>query len=86
MSLSDVSIDRPVLTWMLMLALATFGVLGFLTSWRFNQALHEQAQALGHLSERQLADRLNSEALLARARVEAIGAQASGRLRQLVER
>ncbi|MBK7948853.1 MAG: efflux RND transporter permease subunit [Deltaproteobacteria bacterium] len=29
MSLSDVSIDRPVLTWMLMLALATFGVLGF---------------------------------------------------------
>ena len=29
MSLSDISIDRPVLTWMLMLALATFGVLGF---------------------------------------------------------
>jgi hydrophobe/amphiphile efflux-1 (HAE1) family protein len=28
-SLSDVAIDRPVLTWMLMLALATFGVLGF---------------------------------------------------------
>jgi len=28
-SLSDVSIERPVLTWMLMLALATFGVLGF---------------------------------------------------------
>ena len=66
--------------------LIAFGVLGFSTSWRFNQALHEQAQALGHLSERQLADRLNSEALLARARVEAIGAQASGRLRQLVER
>ncbi len=30
MSLSDVSIDRPVLTWMMTLALATFGVLGFL--------------------------------------------------------
>ena len=29
MSLSDVAIDRPVLTWMLVLALATFGVLGF---------------------------------------------------------
>ncbi len=28
MSLSDVSIERPVLTWMLMLALATFGYMG----------------------------------------------------------
>ncbi|MGE4653409.1 MAG: efflux RND transporter permease subunit [Myxococcota bacterium] len=30
MSLSDLSIDRPVLTWMMTLALATFGVLGFM--------------------------------------------------------
>ena len=30
MSLSDLSIQRPVLTWMLMLALATFGTLGFM--------------------------------------------------------
>ena len=30
MSLSDLSIERPVLTWMLTLALAVFGVLGFL--------------------------------------------------------
>ena len=30
MSLSDLSIRRPVLTWMMTLALATFGVLGFL--------------------------------------------------------
>ena len=30
MKLSDVSIDRPVLTWMMTAALATFGVLGFL--------------------------------------------------------
>jgi HAE1 family hydrophobic/amphiphilic exporter-1 len=29
-SLSDISIQRPVLTWMMTLALATFGVLGFL--------------------------------------------------------
>jgi HAE1 family hydrophobic/amphiphilic exporter-1 len=28
-SLSDLSINRPVLTWMMVLALATFGVLGF---------------------------------------------------------
>lgn len=66
--------------------LIAFGVLGFSTSWRFNDALNEQAHALGQLSERQLADRLKSEAQLARARVEAIGAQASSRLRQLVER
>lgn len=30
MNLSDLSVDRPVLTWMLTLALATFGILGFL--------------------------------------------------------
>ncbi len=30
MSLSDLAIERPVLTWMLTLALATFGVMGFL--------------------------------------------------------
>ena len=30
MSLSDLSIQRPVLTWMMTLALATFGVLGFM--------------------------------------------------------
>ncbi|MEE2665369.1 MAG: efflux RND transporter permease subunit [Myxococcota bacterium] len=30
MTLSDLSIDRPVLTWMMVIALATFGVLGLL--------------------------------------------------------
>ena len=30
MTLSDMSIDRPVLTWMLVIALGTFGVLGYL--------------------------------------------------------
>ncbi len=30
MSLSDLSIERPVLTWMMTLGLATFGILGFL--------------------------------------------------------
>ena len=29
MTLSDVAIDRPVLTWMLVIALATLGVLGY---------------------------------------------------------
>ena len=30
MTLSDVAIERPVLTWMLVIALATFGVLGYM--------------------------------------------------------
>ncbi|MEE3331417.1 MAG: efflux RND transporter permease subunit, partial [Myxococcota bacterium] len=29
MTLSDLAIDRPVLTWMLVIALATFGILGY---------------------------------------------------------
>jgi len=29
-TLSDVAIDRPVLTWMLVIALGTFGVLGYM--------------------------------------------------------
>ena len=29
MTLSDISIDRPVLTWMMMLGLVVFGVLGY---------------------------------------------------------
>ena len=29
MSLSDLSIDRPILTWMMVLALIVFGVLGY---------------------------------------------------------
>ena len=29
MKLSDVSIDRPILTWMMTLALIVFGVLGY---------------------------------------------------------
>jgi diguanylate cyclase (GGDEF)-like protein len=80
------SISFRLVAVVLATGLIAFGVLGISTSWRFNHALNEQAQALGELSERQLADRLKSEAQLARARVEAIGAQVSGRLRQLVER
>ena len=30
MTLSDVSIQRPILTWMMILALVVFGVIGFL--------------------------------------------------------
>jgi diguanylate cyclase (GGDEF)-like protein len=63
-----------------------FGALGILTSLRFNVALQEQATALGQLSERQLAVRLDGEAKLARARLEGIGAEVSTRLQQIAKR
>jgi diguanylate cyclase (GGDEF)-like protein len=63
-----------------------FGMIGGLTALRLHQQLGEQADALGHLSEKQLAHRLDGEAQLARARLEALGVQAASRLRQIAER
>ncbi|SEF13503.1 diguanylate cyclase (GGDEF) domain-containing protein [Rhizobiales bacterium GAS191] len=63
-----------------------FGIIGGLTALRLHQQLNSQADALGHLSERQLAHRLDGEAQLARARIEALGADAADRLRQLAQR
>ncbi len=62
-----------------------FGALGTLTSLRFNFALQEQASALGELSERQLAVRLDGEAKLARARLERLGTDATARLQQIAQ-
>ncbi|SDR56948.1 diguanylate cyclase (GGDEF) domain-containing protein [Rhizobiales bacterium GAS113] len=63
-----------------------FGIIGGLTALRLHQQLNSQADALGHLSEQQLAHRLDGEAQLARARIEALGADAADRLRQLAQR
>src|ERR1700680_4093961 len=49
-----------------------FGVTGGLTALRLHQQLDQQADALGQLSEEQLAHRLDGEAQLARARIEAL--------------
>jgi diguanylate cyclase (GGDEF)-like protein len=66
--------------------MVAFGILGILTSFRLHVALQEQASALGQLSERQLAVRLESEAKLARARLESLGAEVATRLRQIAQR
>jgi diguanylate cyclase (GGDEF)-like protein len=61
-------------------------MIGSLTMFRLQKGLVEQAQALGHLSERQMVHRLDGDAQLARARVEAIGQEMPLRLRQIAQR
>ena len=52
MSLSDLSIDRPVLTWMMTLALATFGILGLarLGIDRYPGKQNLNDRAFGHIT------------------------------------
>jgi diguanylate cyclase (GGDEF)-like protein len=63
-----------------------FGVIGGLTVIRLDLGLNEQADALGKLSGRQIALRLEGEAQLARARIETLGAETAQRLRQIAQR
>jgi diguanylate cyclase (GGDEF)-like protein len=63
-----------------------FGMIGGLTALRLNEQLGQQADALGQLSEEQLAHRLDGEAYLARARLEELGATTETGLRQLAQR
>jgi diguanylate cyclase (GGDEF)-like protein len=62
------------------------GLIGGMTALRLHEQLRQQADALGQLSEKQLAHRLDGEAQLARARIETLGVEAATRLRQLAER
>jgi diguanylate cyclase (GGDEF)-like protein len=64
----------------------TFGVIGALASLRFDRGLHEQAAALGALSERQLGEKLKGEALLARARLDMLFAEADRQVHALAQR
>ncbi|MBV9516625.1 MAG: EAL domain-containing protein [Hyphomicrobiales bacterium] len=63
-----------------------FGMIGGLTALRLKEQLGQQADALGQLSEEQLAHRLDGEAYLARARLEELSAATATGLRQLAER
>ena len=80
------SIAMRLIAVVLGTGILAFGALGSLTWLRFNVALHEQAGALGQLSERQLAIRLDGEAQLARARLERLGIDVATRLRQSAQR
>ena len=63
-----------------------FGMIGGLTALRLKEQLGQQANALGQLSEEQLAHRFDGEAYLARARLEELGAATATGLRQLAQR
>ena len=80
------SITMRLVAVVLVTGILAFGALGSLTSLRFNVALQEQASALGQLSERQLAVRLDGEAKLARARLEGLGTEVATQLRQIAQR
>ncbi len=80
------SIAMRLVTVVLATGVLGFGVIGGMTALRLHEQLGQQADALGKLSEEQLAHRLDGEAQLARARIEALGADAATRLRQIAER
>jgi signal transduction histidine kinase/CheY-like chemotaxis protein len=64
----------------------TFGVIGTLASLRLDRGLHEQAMALAALSKLQLAERLQSEADLAGARLDMLFAASDRQVQALAQR
>ena len=80
------STSMRLLTVVLAAGLVALTMIGSLTIFRLDSALKEQAKALEQLSESQLAHRLDGEAQLARARLEALEAQTAQQLRQLAQR
>jgi diguanylate cyclase (GGDEF)-like protein len=80
------SIAARLVATVLGTGLLAFGLIGGLAMLRLDYGLQEQAEALGRLSARQLSDRLDAEAQLARARIDGLGSETSLRLRQLAQR
>jgi len=80
------SIAARLIVTVLATGVLAFAMIGGLAILRLDLGLRDQADALGHLSARHLADRLDSEAQLARARIETIGSETSLRLRQIAQR
>jgi diguanylate cyclase (GGDEF)-like protein len=80
------SIALRLVVTVLATGILAFATIGGLAMLRLDYGLKEQADALGHLSARQIANRLDGEAQLARARIEAIGSETSLRLRQIAQR
>ncbi len=80
------SIAVRLIVTVLTTGILAFAMIGGLAMLRLDFGLQEQADALGHLSARQISDRLDGEAQLARARIEAIGSQTALQLRQLAQR
>jgi diguanylate cyclase (GGDEF)-like protein len=80
------SIAARLVVTVLATGIFAFALIGGLAMLRFDYGLQEQAEALGRLSARQFSDRLDAEAQLARARLDALGSEMSLRLRQLAQR
>lgn len=80
------SIAMRLVAVILVTGLLGLGLIGGMTALRLQEQLRQQADALGELSEKQLAHRLDGEAQLARARIETLGQDAATRLRQIAER
>jgi signal transduction histidine kinase/ActR/RegA family two-component response regulator len=90
MSLSErvrgVSIGARLAAVVLVTGCLTFGVIGTLASLRLDRGLHEQAMALAALSKLQLAERLQSEADLASARLDMLFAASDRQVQALAQR
>src|SRR5215212_1970551 len=80
------SIGARLAAVVLVMGCITFGVIGTLASLRIERGLHEQATALAALSERQIGERLQSEASLAAARLDALFAASDRHVQALAQR
>ena len=80
------SIAMRLVVTVLATGILAFAAIGSLAGLRLDLGLKEQADALGHLSAKQLSDRLDGEAQLARARIETLGSEVALRLRQVAQR
>jgi diguanylate cyclase (GGDEF)-like protein len=80
------SIAMRLVVIVLATGILAFAVIGSLAVLRLDLGLKEQADSLGELSAKQLSDRLDGEAQLARARIETLGSEVASRLRQLAQR
>ncbi|MGH6767503.1 MAG: diguanylate cyclase domain-containing protein, partial [Xanthobacteraceae bacterium] len=80
------SISARLVAVVVSTGILALGIIGGLNAIRLNHGLQEQAEALGQLSQEQLAHRLDAEAQLARARLEAIGLETARRTREIAQR
>lgn len=77
------TIAARVLSVVLITGAIGFGLIGAFTVFTLQRQLGEQATALGRLSNEQMVTRLDGEAIIARSRLEALGANVTHALRQV---
>jgi diguanylate cyclase (GGDEF)-like protein len=80
------SLSARLITWTLVTALTTFSMLLLLVLYQVNKGLSQQTDQISHWSEERLAQRLTSDALLARARINTLYDDVSTRFASLAQR